>query len=123
MKKLTIADILERKKVIKPLEKTFYSEVLGGEIEIKKINPDKISELVQHQANLGQFKAYLKIIYESCPIFQNKELHEQFKPVEPFEVVDMIFETNLKEIYELGNKILEIYGFLPRGDIETVKKQ
>lgn len=123
VKKLTISDILEQKNVIKPLELTYFSEFLGGEIEIKKINPDKISELVQQQANLGQYKAYLKIIYESCPIFKEKELHVKFKPLEPFEVVDAIFETNLKEIYELGNKILEIYGLLPRGDVNTVKKQ
>lgn len=122
-KKITISDILERKKVIKPLEMTYFSEVLGGEIEIKKISPDKISELVQEQATAGQFKTYLKMIYESCPLFKSKELHETFKPVEPFEIVDFVFETNLKEIYELGNKILEFYGFLPRTDIETVKKQ
>ena len=122
-KKVTIADILERKKVIKPIEMTYYSEALDGEIEIKKINPDKISELVQEQTNAGQFKSYLKIIYESCPIFQSKELHETFKHVEPFEVVDFVFETNLKEIHEIGNNILELYEFLPRTDIETVQKQ
>lgn len=122
MNKLTIADILERKNVIKPLALTFKSEVLGGEIEIKKVSPDKISEIITEAERLGQYKTYCKLIYSCCPIFSAKELHETFKTVEPFEIVDKIYDTNMNEVYSLGNHILTIYGFLPRTDIKKVKK-
>lgn len=123
MGKVTIADILERKNIIKPLDFTFYSAELDGEIEIKKIDPDTITNIVAETDKMGQYKAYCKLIYTSCPIFKAKELHETYKPVEPFEIVDIVLNTNVQEVFSLGNKILQIYGFLPRTDINTVKKQ
>lgn len=42
MTKLTVADILERKNIIKPLKLTYNSEILGGEIEIKKLMPTRL---------------------------------------------------------------------------------
>ena len=120
-KKLTIADILERKKVIKPLELKFYSETLGGEIDIKKISPDKIFELAQ-DIQTNRYTAFCKVIYASCPIFQSRELHEQFKPVEPFEIVDIVFGTNLAEISILANQIFTLYGMGQPVDVNEVKK-
>lgn len=122
MGKVTIADILERKNVIKPLDLTFYSEELGGEIEIKKVDPDTITNIVAETDKIGQYKAYCKLIYNSCSIFKAKELHEKYKPVEPYEIVDIVLNTNVQEVFSLGNKILQIYGFIPRGDINAVKK-
>jgi len=122
MEKLTVEKILERKKVIKPLEMVYHSDFLNGDIEIKKINPDKIAVLLSEAQELGQIKSYQKLIYESCPLFQKKELHQELKPTEPYDIVDLVFESNLKEILELGNKILMIYGFIERVDFNTLKK-
>lgn len=121
MGKVTIADILERKNVIKPLDLTFNSEVLGGEIEIKKVAPDKIMTIAQGIQD-NRYKTFCLLIYTSCPIFQSKELHETYKPIEPFEIVDIVLESSIIEISELAMKILELYGIKERIDVNTVKK-
>lgn len=118
----TIEKILERKKAIKPLKMVYHSELLDADIEIKKVNPDKITALISERETAGQTQTYLKLIYECCPLFHAKELHAEYKPTEPFDIVDIILESNLKEIFELGNQILAIYGFYPRAEFETIKK-
>lgn len=73
-------------------------------IEIAKISSDKIQEIVTLSEKLGNETAYCKLIYQSCPMFQSKEFQEQYKPVEPFEVVKMFFDGFALDFWALGNE-------------------
>lgn len=121
--KLTITQILERRNAIKPLEMKYHFEALDLDIEIAKIASDKIQENVTLSEKLGNETAYCKLIYQSCPMFQTKEFQEQYKPVEPFDVVKMFFDGFALDFWALGNHILKIYGYVSRTDINTIKKQ
>ncbi len=72
MEKLTVEKILERKKVIKPLEMVYHSDFLNGDIEIKKINPDKIAVLLSEAQELGQIKAIRNSFMRAVLSFRKK---------------------------------------------------
>lgn len=112
-KKKTLTSFLTQKNVIKEKKLTYESEELDGIIELKKVNPSKIVNIIS-DASAGvetEYTTFLRLIYESVPLFKEKELIEKYPVTEPFEIVDKVFDTNLKEIYELGNQILSLYGF------------
>ncbi|MGN0192145.1 MAG: hypothetical protein ACI4CY_01290 [Candidatus Gastranaerophilaceae bacterium] len=121
-KKLTITEILERKKAIEPLADSYFSEYLGTEIEIKKTKPKRIFDIIETQKD-DYYKCYLKLIYECCPLFQAQELVEEYHPVEPFDVVEKLLDGNMKEIFELGNLIMKKYGLVPRDGVKNLKNE
>ena len=106
--------------------KEFYSQELGGVIEIKKIPIRKIIGLLNEcqtdDIQIG-FELNQHIIYMCCPIFQNKQLQEQYEVVEPFEIVGKIFNENIGEIAKLSGAILEFYGLSGEELSQAVKKQ
>ncbi len=121
MTKLTVADILERKNIIKPLKLTYNSEILGGEIEIKKINADKVMDIAQDMQD-NKYQTFCKLIFACCPIFSAKELQQKYKPIEPFDIVDILLESSLVEVTELAMQILELYGIKERIGVNNLKK-
>lgn len=63
------------------------------------------------------YKASKSLVYSCCSYLKEKELQEELKPIEPWDVVDMIFEQ--KEVMELAT---DIYKAFANGDIsETIK--
>lgn len=126
VKVLTVKEVLEQKKIIsEKQEKNYYSELLGGEIELSnKINKDDLLEYVR-DSNRGEYDRYKEMIYEFCPIFKSEELREAFKDEidEPADIVEKVFCENINEIIKLGNFILKRFGLLSDSDIEKLKKQ
>lgn len=120
---LTLEALLEEKKATKPKKWIFESEELGAEIEIDKINPQKITSIISDisDGNADEYTIYLKLIYESVSLFRTRELIKKHEVVEPFEIVDVIFDRNLGEIYALGNQICANYGF-GSGAKDSIKK-
>ena len=109
--KITLESLLNR-EIEEDKIKEYDSEQLGGIIEFKRINPEKIQDILgQINDGLTQFKAYQWIIYLSCPLFQNEALLKKYSPPEPYEVVYPVLNKSLAEINEMGNLILEWYGF------------
>lgn len=117
---LTIEELLERRNLVKPLELSYETKNYG-KIKIKKCSPDKVAKIIS-EAQEGQYRAYCKLIYECCPIFHDKKMHEKFNPTEPFDVVDKFFDTDSTEIFRFGNYILQIYGYIERKTVEELKK-
>lgn len=112
-KRITLEQLLEKKlDVNADKEKEYYSEELGGLLVFSRIRPDKVSDLMgQLAAGGSQYAVYQQLIYESCPLFKNKELVLKCGVAEPFSVVDKVLSSNLAEVYEIGNMLLEWYGF------------
>lgn len=121
---LTLEALLEQKNVINPKKWEFESARLGAIIEIEKISPQKITSIISDISDnkADEYTTYQRLIYESVPLFRAKELHKKYEPVEPFEIVDAIFDTDLGEVYALGNQICANYGFVS-GAKDDIKKQ
>lgn len=112
-KKITPEQLLEKKlEVDANKEKEYYSEELGGLLVFNRIRPDKVSDLIgQLVAGGSQYAVFQQLIYESCPLFKNKELILKCGVAEPFEVVNKVLNSNIAEVYEIGNMLLGWYGF------------
>ncbi|KZL93557.1 hypothetical protein [Clostridium magnum] len=63
------------------------------------------------------YKASKSLVYSCCNYLKEKELQEELKPDEPWDVVEKIFDQ--KEVLELAT---DIYKAFANGDIgETIK--
>lgn len=125
MKKLTIEDILEQKKISKKVEMTFKSEVLNREIDFEKIDASKVMEILQDSQSgmLDYHSANMYLIYLSVPIFRNEKIRADMenKNDSPYKVVEEIFNSNIMEITSFADKILSIYGFTAE-KVKSLKK-
>lgn len=121
-KKLTLDDLLAKELNLETSKtKEYESKELGGVIEFVRVNPEKISDCLaeMNQEKCSEFNTYQRIIHLSCPMFKDKKLIEKYNPVEPFQVVYKLLNNSIAEVYDMGNTILDWYGF-DRGD--QVKK-
>lgn len=123
-KKITLAQLLTDKKVIEDKKWTYESETLGGVLEIEKIKPQKVLDIIEEISDekIDQYTAFSKLIYESCSIFRSQELIKKYEVEIPYQVVDRVFDRNIIEILELGKKICVNYGVHFEAE-ETIKKQ
>lgn len=119
-KELSIADILKKKDLITD-SNSYYSEYFGADIKIEKIDASKVVAIMNNK-EATEYDQYKELIYNSCPIFRAKELISKLEVENPYDVVDVAFNSNYCEIFELGNKILERYGFTSQ-KVDKVKKQ
>jgi len=122
VKKLTIENILEKKKLIEKTTKNYFSKFFDAEIEIKEVNKNSILEILADK-DAGEYDRYLQLVYLCCPIFKAEELRKNFEIKTPYEIIDKVFNNNISEVMNLGNFILQKYGLLDEDLIEKVKKQ
>ena len=116
-KKLLLEDLLDRARQSendKIKIREYYSEILGGTIQVNKMPLRKITELMDNVSNADSisesFDGNVELIYKSVPIFQNKELQATYGCVEPYDIVAKIFDDNINEINNLADFILGFYG-------------
>lgn len=116
-KKLLLEDLLDRARQSendKIKIREYYSEILGGTIQVNKMPLRKITELMDNVSNSDSisesFDGNVELIYMSVPIFQNKELQATYGCVEPYDIVAKIFDDNINEINNLADFILGFYG-------------
>lgn len=87
---------------------------LGGTIRVKKMRlNDMLALLDSVGENIGAQEAYeynKEIVYKHCPVMQRKELQEGEDIIEPYDVVDLIFNDNAQGINDLAEQILDLYG-------------
>lgn len=116
-KKLLLEDLLDRARQSendKIKIREYYSEGLGGTIQVNKMPLRKITELMDNVSNTDSLVEALdgniELIYKSVPIFQNKELQATYGCVEPYDIVAKVFDDNINEINNLADFILGFYG-------------
>lgn len=124
MKKLTIEELLQNKKISQKPKMYFDSEVLDRRIDFEKIDPSKIMDtlLEAKDGTMTIHNANLYIIYLSVPMFRNQQMLEKYEIKDsPYKVVEEIFENNVMEITSFADTILSIYGFDAK-KVENLKK-
>lgn len=122
--KLTIEKILERKKIIDTdfNIKAYYSALLDAEIDVEDNKQEQILDIISEQEE-SQYKRYIRLIYECCPIFKLANENKIYEVKEPYDIVSLVLENNMNEIIALGNFIMKKYGFLDEDLIDRIKKQ
>jgi hypothetical protein len=126
MAKVTIDKLLSKRlEDNKKKTAVFESKELGGDIEVVKIPLDKVLNIIDDGESLSTLEAMARnyeLIYECCPILHNKELQSAYEVVEPFDIVQKIFNDNIGEINSIANLILSLYGLDVERLKDTVKK-
>lgn len=109
-KKLTLKDLLSKKEEInnrKKETKEIYISSLGGTITVKK--PDR--QLCIDALEMPDDKGDMFLVYESVisPNLKDIQLHKEYGVVEPFEIVEKIFEPG--EITSLAQELVKMAGY------------
>lgn len=127
-KNITLEMLLERKRQSqedKFKKVLFYSEILGGNIEVIKQKAKDILKLMDNLDTSDVEESYrvnCKLIFMHCPIFKSKELQEEYEVVEPYDIISLVFDENLGEINRLCQTILDLYGLADEMMNKEVKR-
>lgn len=57
-----------------------------------------------------RFQAEMKLVYDHCQVLHEKELQTAYGCVEPMDVVEKVFESNMGLIEKAAKEILDMYG-------------
>ena len=118
--KITIDDILQKKKLVKDYS-VFKSKFFGKDFELETIKPAQLVEIMNSDED--EITRYCKLIYNSCSFFRQKELIEALEVEIPYLTVAETFGDNYAGLFEFGNFIMEKYGFIDEETVNKVKKQ
>lgn len=114
-KKATLADIIAKKKqgeMDKMQVKYYSSEVLGMDIEVRKIPLVQYMDLIEEVEEGNSIEGMNKLIYECCPMFREntKEAMEVYGVAAPTDLPSAILEDQLNEINDIIEVINSFYG-------------
>lgn len=74
---------------------------------------------MEQETTEGSFGAQMKLIYDHCPVLHDKRLQDAYGCVEPMDIVEKIFESNMGLIRKASEEILEMYGLAETEDSEN----
>ena len=92
----------------------FKSHVLGETLMIKKLPLEQVCGIMDMAGDGDSMKENIELncqlIYESVPLFQDRELQEAFGCTEPQKIVTAVLDDNMGEMKDLCKVILGLYG-------------
>lgn len=113
LKPATFKDLIA-KAVKKKADKTKVEEIpvtsMGATLTFKKPSDDLIVELLDEMGGETKISAmvpaFKKIIYLSCDMLKDPQLHEDLGITDPFDTVEALFD--LSDILEIGEKLMDL---------------
>lgn len=123
--KVTLEELIRRKTQAEN-SRMEYKDIdiplLGISIPFQKLPVTSVLEMMEElNSGIGIGKNYEKcveLIYNSCPIMRNEKLLEGC--AEPYDIVALIFNDNIKAILDTGAKIMnEFYGASEEEEIKN----
>lgn len=113
--KATFKDLIA-KKIQKEQNKEVFKDIfvtsMGKSLTFKKPSEEVIINLlddISDKSSMAEQMEYMrKLIYLSCPMLQDTELHSELGVADPFEVVPAIFD--MKDVNEIGQELIELIG-------------
>lgn len=123
-RKATFKDLVN-KKIKKDENKLKTKDIYIGSMEatltFKKPKEEIVLEVLDSIGDgknvsllVEQFK---KVIYHSCEMLQDTELHKELEVLDPFEVVDLLFEVG--EVLEIGEQLMDLMDI--EGNVKEIK--
>jgi hypothetical protein len=111
--KATFKDLIA-KKLQKEASLTVYKDLtirsMGKTMTFKRPTDDQILDVMDE---IGDGKdarkiaeAYKKLIYHTCSMLQDTELHKELEIKDPFDAVNAIFD--LADVLELGDQLMDM---------------
>lgn len=102
--------------------RSYESEELGMTLSLKRLPISRLCEIMDMSED-DTMKAAMEmncnIIYESVPLFQDKELQAAYGCIEPTEIVTKVMNENMNEIEKMCTFIMGGYGMAEQ--VEKVK--
>lgn len=116
-KKLTLNDLiskkLQREKDIITVKEIEIESLEGALVFIKPDNEvvlDTMDKLDNDLAGTREVvAAYKYLIYQSCQLLHDQELHDAYEVTDPLDIVDKLFK--ISEILSVGNDLMVMAGF------------
>lgn len=121
LQKATFKDLLNRK--IQKEQDQFKSKdipvsSMGKSLTFIKpkdnILVDVIDEIGEGRSTGDMVQAFKTLIYHTCPMLQDPELHKELEIQDPDEVVSAIFD--LSDIMEIGEDLMELVNINAKVD-------
>lgn len=116
MSRLTLEELIERKRQSdddKVKYKAVHSDLLGGEIMVKKLPLRQVTALIDRYPNPNTTESMemaQELIYRSCDLFGNAELQKEYGiEGDKYEIVSAVFDDNLEELTKVSEEILDFY--------------
>ena len=126
VQKATLKDLILKKKIKEENKfktKEVYIKGIDKTLVFNKLSEEKILDLmsdVKDMENINireNYELCKQVIYFSCPMLQDTELHKELEVVDPLDTVTSLFE--MKEVFEITEEITELTGL---GDfVDNVK--
>ena len=112
MKKATLKDLIAKQlQKENNKDKTYEIPVksMGKSLIFKRpsdeLKLDLIDEIGDGKNIRNVIAVYKKLIYLTCDLLQNTELHEELGVVDPFDTVDKIFD--LDDLMNIGEQLMD----------------
>lgn len=123
MEKLTIEQLIARKDHRRPETKLVHLDSLGGDLEIKKIDPMRymdFSDRIEKAEGLGEaVSVNYELIYACCPILHNQQLQDAYECRDPLEIVPKLLDDNIAEMNQVVAEIATFYGLDLTNDVKN----
>ena len=116
-KKATLKDLILKKNIREENKfktKEVYIESIDKTLVFNKLSEEKILDLMSdikdiENINLREnYELCKQMIYFSCSMLQDTELHKELEIVDPLDIVNALFE--MKEVFEITEEITELIG-------------
>lgn len=115
IKKATFKDLVA-KAIQREQNKTKVKDIpvksMDRSLTFVKPSENKIIDLMDELENKNSMRDQIeymrKLIYFSCPMLQDPELHKELGVNEPFEVVEKLFD--IADTNEIGEQLIELIG-------------
>lgn len=117
VKKATLKDLLIKKKIReenKFKSKEVYIESIDKTLVFNKLSEEKTLDLMSEVKDLENinlrenYELCKQMIYFSCPMLQNTELHKELEITDPLDVIPTLF--TMKEVFDITKEITDLIG-------------
>lgn len=98
----------------------------GNTIQAVKKDIRTVSKVLdmEQETTEDRFKSEMKLVYDHCAVLHEQSLQAAYLCVEPMDIVEKVFDSNIGLIHEAAECILEMYGLADSEEdnpVEAVK--
>lgn len=116
LQKITFEQLIQR-SIQREQDKMKVKEIevpsMGGTLLFQKMPENKLMDIMDELQNDNSLSANIaverKVIYHCCPMLQDTKLHSELGIIEPYDVVEKLFNT--QETDSIAKDVMELNGF------------